>query len=55
MEELTTLMRGKAEAKRYGDLAKKCKESFNKKFYNKRSYSCIYNLLKEEGLIKPNK
>ena len=24
-------------------------------FYGKRSYSCIYNLLKKEGLIKPAK
>ena len=38
-------------------LYKKSNVSIRKfcKFYNKRSYSCIYNLLKEEGLIKPNK
>ena len=34
MEELTILMRGKEESKRYSDLAKKCKKSFNEKFYN---------------------
>ena len=52
MEELTTLMRGKAEAKRYGDLAKKCKESFNKKFYNKRRKS-LYDVL-GDSKIRPN-
>ena len=32
LEELTILMRGKEESKRYADLAKKCKKSFNEKF-----------------------
>ena len=34
-------------------LYKKSNVSIRKfcKFYNKRSYSCIYNLLKENGLI----
>ena len=35
------------------DLYKRSSVSIRKfcHFYNKRSYSCIYNLLKEEGLI----
>ena len=35
------------------DLYKRSSVSIRKfcNFYNKRSYSCIYNLLKEEGLI----
>ncbi len=38
-------------------LYKKSNVSIRKfcKFYNRRSYSCIYNLLKEEGLIKTTK
>ena len=52
MEELTTLMRGKEEARRYADLAKKCKESFNKKFYNKRR-KCLYDVL-GDSKIRPN-
>lgn len=52
MEELTILMRGKEEAKRYSDLAKKCKESFNKKFYNKRR-KCLYDVL-GDSKIRPN-
>ena len=52
MEELTTLMRGREEAKRYGELAKKCKESFNEKFYNKKR-KCLYDLL-GDSKIRPN-
>ena len=52
MEKLTILMRGKEEAKRYGDLAKKCKESFNAKFYNKRRKS-LYDVL-GDSKIRPN-
>ena len=39
------------------NLYKKTNVSIRKfcKFYNSRSYSCIYNLLKEEGLLKPAK
>ena len=38
-------------------LYKKSNVSIRKfcKFYNRRSYSCIYNLLKSEGLLKSTK
>src|SRR5699024_414822 len=52
MEELTILLRGKAEAKKYGDLAKKCKKSFNDKFYNKKRKS-LYDVL-GDSKIRPN-
>ena len=52
MEEVTTLVRGKAEAKRYEDLAKECKKSFNSKFYNKRR-KCLYDVL-GDSKIRPN-
>ena len=52
MEELTILLRGKAEAKKYGELAKKCKKSFNEKFYNKRRKS-LYDVL-GDSKIRPN-
>ncbi len=45
------------EKKKIIDLYKKSNVSIRKfsKFYNKRSYSCIYNLLKENNLIKSHK
>ena len=52
MEELTTLLRGKEEAKRYEDLAQKCKKSFNEKFYNKAK-RCLYDVL-GDSKIRPN-
>ena len=52
MEELTTLLRGKEEAKRYEELAKKCKTSFNDKFYNKKRKS-LYDVL-GDSKIRPN-
>ena len=52
MEELTTLMRGKEEAKRYTNLAKKCKKSFNEKFNNKKR-KALYDVL-GDGKIRPN-
>ena len=52
MEEFTTLMRGKEEAKRYTDLAKRCKKSFNEKFYNKKRKS-LYDVL-GDSKIRPN-
>ena len=52
MEEFTMLMRGKEEAKRYTELAKKCKKSFNEKFYNKRRKS-LYDVL-GDSKIRPN-
>ena len=52
MENITTLIRGKEEARRYADLAKKCKKSFNEKFYNKRR-KCLYDVL-GDSKIRPN-
>ena len=52
MEELTILLRGKTEAKKYGELAKKCKKSFNEKFYNKRR-KVLYDVL-GDSKIRPN-
>ena len=52
MEELTILLRGKSEAKKYSDLAKKCKKSFNEKFYNKKRKS-LYDVL-GDSKIRPN-
>ncbi len=52
MEELTTLMRSKEESVRYANLAKKCKKSFNEKFYNKKR-KCLYDVL-GDSKIRPN-
>ena len=52
MEELTTLIRSKEDAKRYGELAKKVKTSFNAKFYNKKR-KCLYDVL-GDSRIRPN-
>lgn len=52
MEELTILLRGKEEAKRYSYLANKCKDSFNSKFYNKEK-KCLYDVL-GDSKIRPN-
>ena len=52
MEELTILTKGKEEARKYADLAKKCKKSFNEKFYNKKRKS-LYDVL-GDSKIRPN-
>lgn len=52
MEELTILIKGKQEAKKYGDIAKECKKSFNEKFYNKKR-KCLYDVL-GDSKIRPN-
>lgn len=52
MEELTILTKGKEEAKKYADLAGKCKKSFQEKFYNKRR-KCLYDVL-GDGKVRPN-
>lgn len=52
MEELTILTKGKDEAKKYADLAKKCKKSFQDKFYNKRR-KCLYDVI-GDSKIRPN-
>lgn len=52
IEELTILTKGKEEAKKYAELAKKCKKSFEEKFYNKRR-KCLYDVL-GDSKIRPN-
>lgn len=52
MEELTILIKGKEEAKKYADIAKKCKKSFEEKFYNKRR-KCLYDVI-GDSKIRPN-
>lgn len=52
MESLSMLLKGKDESKKYGELAKKCKKSFNEKFYNKKRKS-LYDVL-GDSKIRPN-
>lgn len=52
VEELTKLIKGNDKAKKYSDLAKKCKNSFNDKFFNKRR-KCLYDVL-GDSKIRPN-
>jgi len=52
MEELTILTKGKEEAKKYADIANKCKKSFQEKFYNKKR-KCLYDVL-GDSKIRPN-
>ena len=52
MEELTKKFGKKLEAKKYKELADKCKKSFVAKFYNKRR-KCLYDVL-GDNKIRPN-
>lgn len=52
MEELTILVKGRKEAKKYTEMAKKCQESFKEKFYNKRR-KCLYDVI-GDSKIRPN-
>lgn len=52
MEELTILTKGKKNAKKYADMADRCKDSFEAKFYNKRR-KCLYDVL-GDSKIRPN-
>ena len=52
MEELTEKYFDKKFAKQYGNMAAKCKKSFNEKFYNKRR-KCLYDVL-GDSKIRPN-
>ncbi len=45
MADLTEKIGDKANAKKYKDLAKKCKKSFNEKFYNKKR-KCLYDVIR---------
>ena len=52
MEELTNKIGKKTDSKKYADLAKKCKKTYNEKFYNKRR-KCLYDVL-GDSKIRPN-
>ena len=52
MEELTKKFGKKLEAKKYKELADKCKKSFVAKFYNKRR-KCLFDVL-GDNKIRPN-
>ncbi len=52
MEELTDKLFDKKYAKQYGDMAEKCKKSFNEKFYNKKQ-KCLYDVI-GDSKIRPN-
>ena len=52
MEELTILTKGKKDARKYADMAERCKDSFESKFYNKRR-KCLYDVL-GDSKIRPN-
>ena len=52
MEEFTIFMKDKKSAQPYADLARKCKESFVEKFYNKKRKS-LYDVL-GDSKIRPN-
>ena len=52
MESFANLYKEKELSKKYAELAKKCKESFIKKFYNKKR-KCLYDVL-GDSKIRPN-
>ena len=52
MEEITILVKDRKAAKKYGEIAEKCKKSFNEKFYNKKR-KCLYDVL-GDSKIRPN-
>ena len=52
LEELSNKFGNKKEAKRYKELAKKAKQSFEEKFYNKRK-KCLYDVLGDDK-VRPN-
>ena len=52
MGDLTENFKNKTNAKKYRDLARKCKKSFNEKFYNSRRKS-LYDVL-GDSKIRPN-
>lgn len=52
MEDLSIKIENKTKSKKYADLAKKCKKSFNEKFYNKKR-KCLYDVL-GDSKIRPN-
>ena len=52
MEEISSIFENKKIAKEYRDLADKCKESFENKFYNEKK-KCLYDVIGDDK-IRPN-
>ena len=52
MKELSGKLKKTKKAKEYESLANKCKEAFNKKFYNKKK-KCLYDVL-GDSKVRPN-
>ena len=52
MEELTIKFESKKEAKKYEELANKCKKSFEEKFYNPKK-KCLFDVI-GDSKIRPN-
>lgn len=52
MQDLANRFEGKTESKKYSDLAKNCKISFNNKFYNSKR-KCLYDVI-GDSKIRPN-
>lgn len=52
MADLTEKIGNKENIKKYKDLAKKCKKSFNEKFYNPKK-KCLYDVI-GDSKIRPN-
>ena len=52
MSDLAEKFENETEAKQYRNLAKKCKKSFNDKFYNSRR-KCLYDVL-GDNKVRPN-
>ena len=52
MADLTDKIGNKSNAKKYKDLARKCKKSFNEKFYNPKR-KCLYDVI-GDSKIRPN-
>lgn len=52
MADLTEKMGDTSNVKKYKDLAKKCKKSFNEQFYNKKR-KCLYDVI-GDSKIRPN-
>ena len=52
MEELASLFEGKRVANKYRNLAEKCKESFNEKFYNEKK-KCLFDVIGDDK-VRPN-
>ena len=52
LEELSIKFGKRTEAKKYSNLAKECKKSFNEKFYNPKK-NCLYDVL-GDAKVRPN-